>query len=213
MAVRAKATNSYVTVRRGEIQTVGTLTMSLTLNHTFTKGWQFNKTWSIMVYQSGVLAVYLNAGVLFKIEMTGNAGFQLALPVDWDFCVGVHGRGVHFCPGRSKNKVTARSLSFKHWLGAHITGSATVSTAVQFETASILSVSAQVQSTMTLSTRTGCNIKFEYFIKSKALKTVTYFLNWGVTLVRMVGICLNEFGELDLGKLTSGVLATMRCTR
>lgn len=209
VVIGAKATGSSVTVKSKEISTVGTLSLYLTLNHTFTKGWEFKKTWTLEVFRTGVVAVYISAGLLFSITMTGNAGFKLTLPIDWNFCVGVRNWKPYRC---AANKLTARKLQFKHWLKADVTGKAQVTASIGFEIVSIVSVSAEVSSTMTLSTTTGCDIKFEWAIKAKALKTVTKLWNWFGSLVKKVGICLPTLGDLVLGQLAHGTLATMKCT-
>jgi len=209
VVIRARATGSSVTVRSREISTVGTLELSLVLNHTFTKGWKFEKKWTLEVFRTGVVAVYISAGLLFSITMTGNAGFKLTLPIDWNFCVGVRSFRPYKC---GANKLTARKLSFKHWLAADVTGKASATASIGFEVVSIVSISAEVSSTMTLSTTTGCDLKFEWAIKAKALKTVTKLWNMFGKLVKKIGICLPELNDIVLGQLAHGTLATMKCT-
>lgn len=206
ISVVANVTSRNARVRfnsRGAAETSGSMTLALTVNFKVSMSLNYEKTWKALVYHHGIVAVYINVGFSLGLEMTGHVGFQISVPIKWNFCVSVpHIVSTGTCSG-STNSVSSKGISFDRWIGIEVSGFAEVSASIQLEKAGLITTSAQVVSKMTL-LNTVCTVRYDSHIKMNALTTLVELANLAGKVISLgTGTCFDEFGEPELAAFLS----------
>lgn len=193
------------------LETTGTATLNLSVTFTHTGEWQYNRSFSIPAVVSGALALYVEVFVKFTLTMTGSITLSALFPVDWTFCVT---NWLKSCTGIT-NGVHAHSPIFTREVSATATGTAEVTPSIKFEAGSILSATASITNTMTVSGGTGgntCQLHSKYSITAAAFSGVANVFNAVAGAVGgAVGHCFAQVGDLTLGALLTGVLYDAPC--
>lgn len=202
---RVISTDAKVTYNGERLETSGTATFVLTINKSAGKSWKYKKTLTYAVYHVGAVSMYVNAGLNYDLQVSGKAGFQIKVPIQWKFCVDSSG----LCAG-VEYYVKADGIAITNSLNGGANGHAQASTSITFGGPGIYA-SAQIMTKATLANG-KCTLGAEYNINSKLFKSVTYLLNMIQDAVDSVtGDCSSDFGELSMGKLNGRAKALGDC--
>jgi len=210
MGANASSTNAKVRINPvGKLETKGTTLLEFTINFAVSKTFKYTKRWTGMVFHGTFVAVYINVGLNIDLTMSGNVGFKVTVPVNWDFCVTTSGGA---CWGK-QNTVSSGAISFHRWLGVTVRGKAQVSTSIQIEKIGLVTTSAEVTSTMQLY-NTQCTVRYDWHLRIRSLSTIVKLLNLATKLISLgTGICFNEFTDIKLANLLNGKIWEGACHR
>lgn len=209
--IRVNESGSFWSGYEHSLETTGTATLNLSVTFTHTGEWQYNRSFSIPAVVSGALALYVEVFVKFTLTMTGSITLSALFPVDWTVCVT---GWLHSCTGIT-NGVHAHSPTFTREVSATVSGTAEVTPSIKFEAGSILSATAAVTNTMTItgsSSGVTCQLHSQYSITVAALASVIKAFNAVAgAFGSVVGTCFSQLADLTLGALLTGVLYDAPC--
>lgn len=209
--IRVNQTGSFWHGYNHSLETNGIATLNLSVTFTHTGEWQYNRSFSIPAAVSGALNLYVEVFVKFTLTMEGSITLSALFPVEWNVCVT---GWLHSCSGIT-NSVSAHSPTFTRELSATATGTAEVTPSLKFEAGSLLSATAAIINTMTVSGGTGgvtCQLHSEYSITVAALAALVNAFNAVAGAVGgVLGHCFSQLADLALGALLTGVLYDAPC--